>query len=156
MSLSSWEYSNSPCLVLLSQAIWSGSSFHLRIISHHNTCCILFTWVATLYTLMMAGRLAEHGRTRQAVDEICAEIWMQFRHLTVIWSVSMEPQEMKTNIVWKTGPSRWVQTATADTRIHMQIQTVQVTAVQKTTDCTCNSTNRLLWWGANKNRYGSF
>ena len=55
---------------------------------------------------MMAGRLAEHGRTRQAVDEICAEIWMQFRHLTVIWSVSMEPQEMKTNIVWKTGPGR--------------------------------------------------
>ena len=44
-----------------------------------------------LYPLMMAGR----GRTRQAVDEICAKIWMQFRHLTVIWSVSSEPQEME-------------------------------------------------------------
>ena len=44
-----------------------------------------------LYPLMMVGR----GRMRQAVDEICAEIWMQFRHLTVIWSVSSEPQEME-------------------------------------------------------------
>ena len=59
-----------------------------------------------LYTLMMAGRLAGRGRTRQAVDEICAEIWMQFRHLTVIWSVSMEPQKMKMNVMWKTGPGR--------------------------------------------------
>ena len=63
----------------------------------------------------------------------------------MIWSVSTEPQEMKTNVVWKTGPGRWVQTATADTRIHMQIQTVQVTALQKTTDCISNSINWLLW-----------
>ena len=37
----------------------------------------------------------DDGRTCQAVAEICAKIWMQFRHLTVIWSVSSGPQEME-------------------------------------------------------------